>query len=196
MNHCLTAGVESGEIGDDILWEKVPPKTLSDEIVWDTPKSVLQIEEGYMGCLLLLPGVLDHLFHHHVVLNTTIYARKKSLLHCRVDELVVDEIGGEARVEEEMEGFTDTPAQCDHPEVGGVCRVALLMDELHHGLPPGGGRGAHGQHLGEQGGQDVVGGLELQEHREGDAVRPGGRGLVGSLEDLPDVPGPEGARVE
>ena len=70
------------------------------------------------------------------------------------------------------------------------------MEELHHRLPPGEGRGAHGQHLVEQGGEDLVSGLKLQKHREGDAVRPWGRGLVGSLEDLPDVPRLEGAGVK
>ena len=37
LDHCLAAGVEGGEISDDILREKVSPETFSDEIVWDTP---------------------------------------------------------------------------------------------------------------------------------------------------------------
>ena len=37
LDNCLAAGVESGEVSDDIFREKVPLEALSDESVWDTP---------------------------------------------------------------------------------------------------------------------------------------------------------------
>ena len=41
-----------------------------------------------------------------------------------------------------------------------------------------------------------MGAVQLQQHGEGHTVRPGGRSLVGSLKDIPDIPGSEGAGVE
>ena len=85
-----------------------------------------------MCSLLLLPGILYDLFHSQIMLNTSIYARKKCLLHSGINEFVLNEEGGEAGVKEEVEGLANTSAEGNHPEVGGVCGITLLVDEFDH----------------------------------------------------------------
>ena len=44
------------------------------------------------------------------------------------------------------------PLKGNHPEIGGVRCIILLVNELHNRLTPRGRLGAHGHHLGEKGG--------------------------------------------
>ena len=156
MDYCLAASVELGEILDDILREEVPLETLRDETVGDAPKCILQVKKGYVCRPLLLLCIFDHFIESYVVLYASIDTREKGLLHCWIDKVVLDEEGSEAGVEEEMEGLADTATEGNHPEVGGVSGIALLVDELYHRLPPGGGWGAQGKHFCKECGQDVV----------------------------------------
>ena len=112
--------------------DKVHLQALHDEGVWDTPKHILEIEEGDMGSFLLLPSVLHNLLHGQVMLYASVHARDKSPLHFGINEFVATEEGGEPRVEKQVEGFANTAAQSNHPKVGGVGGLPLLVDELNN----------------------------------------------------------------
>ena len=102
------------------MGKEVHLETLHDEAVRDAAKGILQVKEGDVGCPLLLPRVLHDLLHCQIVLNAAVDAWQECLLHCGVNEFVVNEKRGEARVEEQVKGLADTSAEGDHPEVGGV----------------------------------------------------------------------------
>ena len=102
----------------------------------DTPKGVLQVKESDMDSPSLFPGIPYDFLHCHIVLYAPIYTWQEGLLHSGINELVGEEEGGESSVEKEVEGLSDTPTEGNHPEVGGIAGVPLLVNHLDHRLPP------------------------------------------------------------
>ena len=117
LHHGPAVGVEAGHVGADVVRDMVPFEGLHDEGVGNTPKGVLEVEEGNVGCLLVLPGMLDHLLHGHVVLNAPIDAGQEGLLYRRVHQIILEEEGGEALVEKEVESFPNATTECYHSEI-------------------------------------------------------------------------------
>ena len=73
-----------------------------------------------MGSPLGLPCIFNHLLHGQIVLYAPIDSRQESLLHGRVLKVVLELEGGEALVDQDMEGFSDTPTESNHPKIGGI----------------------------------------------------------------------------
>ena len=89
----MAGRVELREIEDNIIREKVLLETLHDEVVGDAPEGVLGVKERDAGSPVLLPCILHYFFHCQIMFNASIDARQECLLHCGINELVLDNVG-------------------------------------------------------------------------------------------------------
>lgn len=110
MYNSLAAGIQLGEIGDNVVRKKVPLESFLNKAVGNTSKGIFKVKKGDMSGFFLLPGILDDLFHSQIMFYASIYAREKGLLHCRINELILDEEGGEAGIEEQVKCFANATA--------------------------------------------------------------------------------------
>ena len=99
------------------LWEKVSLQCVLNQLVRNRPESISQVKEGDVECFLVNPSVLNYLLHGNVVLDTAINSREEGLLDLRINELVLEEIGGCSLREDEVVEFTDTTCECNHAKV-------------------------------------------------------------------------------
>ena len=105
----------------------VSPECVHDEGVRDTAKGVLEIKESDVCRSLVLPSTLYNFFHHNVVLYAPVDAGQEGLLHAGVHQLVCDEIGSEALVDQKMKSFANATTESYHSEVCWICRITFLV---------------------------------------------------------------------
>ena len=104
--------------------------------VWNAPKSIFKIKEGYVDSPLATPCIFDDLLHGKIVFYVSVYARHESFLHHGINEIVTEKICSETVIEQEVEYLPYASTEGDHAEVSGFCRVTFLVDGFDHRLSP------------------------------------------------------------
>ena len=108
----------------------IPFKSMLDQIMWNTPKSVSKVKECYVTCSVLVLCVLDDFVHDNIVFYAAIYARKKCFLKLWVYEFVCCEKCGETFSQNEVIKFANAAGQCYHSEVGWYSCITFLVNEF------------------------------------------------------------------
>ena len=116
----------------------VPLKGLEDQGVRNAPKGILKVEECAVESAFLILGILEDLIKNNVMLNASIDAREKRLLHLRIDELVTKKVLSESFGEDKVVSLTNATRQCKHPKVPGITGDSFLVDYFHYRCNPGG----------------------------------------------------------
>ena len=112
----------------------IPFKSMLDQIMWNTSKSVSKVKECYVQSFLVDPCILNYFFKYYIVFNASIYSRKESLLHFWIDKTIAEEIVGDPLGKNEMIGLANSTGQCDHPKVSGIFIRTFLVNEFNQTL--------------------------------------------------------------
>ena len=114
--------------------EIVSLEGVPDQVVWNAPKGVGQIEKGDMESSFPNSRILYDLVKNDVMFYAAVDTREESLLYSWINESIGEEVAGDPLGKNEMVGLTDCTSKCNHPKVGRIVSWTLLMDQLDEAL--------------------------------------------------------------